>query len=48
MLRNNADADFELGLPVVSRKNGHLINHVIPETIKFDLRVILLRRIKYL
>ena len=32
----------------VSRQNGHLINHSIPETTKFDFRVILLRRIKYL
>ena len=31
----------------MSRQNGHLIIHCIPETIKFDFRVILLRRIKY-
>ena len=45
--------DFEINKPekgwkTVSRQNGHLINHCIPETIKFDFRVILLRRIKYL
>ena len=45
--------DFEINKPekggkTVSRQNGHLINHCIPETIKFDFRVILLRRIEYL
>ena len=45
--------DFEINKPekgwkTVSRQNGHLINHCIPETIKFSFRVILLRRIKYL
>ena len=45
--------DFEISKPekgrkTVSRQNGHLINHCIPETIKFDFRVILLRRMKYL
>ena len=29
-------------------KNGHLINHCIPEMIKFDFRVKLLRKTKYL
>ena len=36
----------EKGCKTGSRQNGHLINHCIPETIKFDFRVILLRRIK--
>ena len=45
--------DFEVNKPIeevktVSRQNGHLINHCIPQTVKFDFRVILLRRIKYL
>ena len=45
--------DFEINKPAkgrktVSRQNGHLINHCIPETIKFDFRVTLLRRIKCL
>ena len=45
--------NFEINSPgkvenAVSRQNGHLIKHCIPETIKFDFRVILLRRIKYL
>ena len=45
--------DFEINKPAkgwktVSRQNGQLINNCIPETIKFDFRVILLRRMKYL
>ena len=36
------------GCKTVSRHNGHLLNHCIPETINFDFRVTLLRRIKYL
>ena len=45
--------DFEInklakGLKTVSRQNGQLINNCIPETIKFDFIVILLRRMKYL
>ena len=45
--------DFEMNKPekggkTVSRQNGYLINHCIPETIKFDFGVILSRRIKFL
>ena len=45
--------DFEINKPekgrkTVSRQNGHLINRCIPQMIKFDFRVILMRRIKYL
>ena len=42
--------DFEINKPAkgaisVSQQNGH---HFIPETMKFDFRVILLRKIEYL
>ena len=45
--------DLEINKPAkgwktISRQNGQLINCCIPETIKFDFRVILLRRIKHL
>ena len=36
------------GENAVSPQDGHLINHYIPETIKFDFKVVLLRRFKYL
>ena len=36
------------GENAVSRQDGHLINRYIPETIKFDFKVVLLRRFKYL
>ena len=36
------------GENAASRQNGHLINHYIPETIKFDFKVVFLRRFKYL
>ena len=36
------------GWKTVSWQNGHVLNHCIPETIKFDFRILLLRRIKYL
>ena len=36
------------GENAASRQNGHLINHYIPETIKLDFKVVLLRRFKYL
>ena len=43
--------DFEINKPekggkTVSRQNGHLINRCIPETFKFDFRVILLRLLR--
>ena len=52
MLRERQD--FEINKPCqrkgekLSQQNGQLIYHCIPETIKFDFRAILLRRIKYL